>query len=99
MAKTGYISFLGDNETAEYVSGIVNLYPIVYKTTDGGTTWSDLMGIQLGGENGLNGIVNDMFSDEQIADLFEEPLPSRDQIAYSTAFDQNIAVDANGNCI
>lgn len=95
--QTGYITFLGDNETAEYVGDTPNLYPVVFKTIDGGATWSEGMGIQLGGENGLSGIVNDLFSDEQIAELFEEPLPAREDIAYSTAFDHNTAVDADGN--
>lgn len=93
----GYISFLGDNETVDYVSGVPGYYPIIMKTTDGGDTWSEPMGIQLGGENGLAGIVYEMFSDEQIAEFFEEPLPAREEIPYTTAFDHNISVDANGN--
>ncbi|MBU1369704.1 MAG: T9SS type A sorting domain-containing protein [Bacteroidetes bacterium] len=95
--QTGYISFLGDNETADIISDAPGMYPIIYKTTDGGNTWSEPTGIQLGGPNGLNGIVNEMFTDEQIAEFFEEPLPARDEIPYTTAFDQNIAVDENGN--
>ncbi|MBU1369703.1 MAG: hypothetical protein KJ754_08415, partial [Bacteroidetes bacterium] len=58
--QTGYISFLGDNETVDYVSGVPGYYPIIMKTTDGGATWSEPMGIQLGGENGLAGIVYEM---------------------------------------
>lgn len=94
---TGYISFLGDNETVEMISGSPSYYPIILKTTDGGESWSAPQGIQMGGPNGIAGIVNDLLTDEQIALLFEEPLPARDQISYTTAFDQNIAVDADGN--
>jgi hypothetical protein len=95
--QTGYISFLGDNETTEVIGGGLGYTPIISKTTDGGTTWSEFTGIQLAGPNGLSGIVDDLFTDAQIAELFEEPLPARDEIPYTTAFDHNITVDANGN--
>jgi hypothetical protein len=95
--QTGYISFLGDNETVDVISGAPGYYPIIMKTTDGGDSWTDPQGIQLGGPNGLSGIVNELLSDEQIAELYEEPLPARDEIPYTTAFDHNISVDANGN--
>lgn len=94
---TGYISFLGDNETVNVIGGAPGYYPIILKTTDGGATWSDPTGIQLGGPTGLAGIVNDLLTDEQIAQLYEAPLPGRDEIPYTTGFDHNIAVDANGN--
>jgi len=95
--QTGYISFLGDNETTEVIGGGLGYTPVISKTTDGGTTWSEFTGIQLAGPNGLSGIVDDLFTDAQIAELFEEPLPARDEIPYTTAFDHNITVDANGN--
>jgi hypothetical protein len=95
--QTGYISFLGDNETVDVISGAPGYYPIIMKTTDGGDSWTDPQGIQLGGPNGLSGIVNELLTDEQIAELYEEPLPARDEIPYTTAFDHNISVDANGN--
>jgi hypothetical protein len=95
--QTGYISFLGDNGTTELVSGASGYYPIIMKTTDGGASWSEPMGIQLGGPDGMTGIVNDLLTDDQIAELYEEPLPARDEIPYTTAFDHNISVDANGN--
>ncbi len=94
---TGYISMIGNDGSMEDVSGVKGFYPLIYKTTDGGATWSDPMGIQLGGVNGINGIVNGLLTDEQIAELYEEPLPSREEIPYTTAFDHDIAVDANGN--
>jgi hypothetical protein len=95
--QTGYISFLGDNETVDIISEAPGYYPIIMKTTDGGDTWSDPQGIQLGGPNGIAGIINDLLTDEQIAQLYEEPLPARDEIPYTSAFDHNISVDANGN--
>jgi hypothetical protein len=95
--QTGYISFLGDNGTTNVINAQPGYYPIIMKTTDGGNTWSEPQGIQLGGPNGLAGIVNDLLTDAQIAGLYEEPLPLRDQIPYTTAFDHNISVDAYGN--
>ncbi|MBZ0243525.1 MAG: T9SS type A sorting domain-containing protein, partial [Bacteroidales bacterium] len=95
--QTGYISFIGDNETVDVISGGLGYYPIISKTTDGGDTWSDFTGIQLGGPNGLSGIVADLLTDDQIAQLYEAPVPARDEIPYTTAFEHNITVDNNGN--
>jgi hypothetical protein len=95
--QTGYISFIGDNETVDVIGGGLAYYPIISKTSDGGNTWSDFTGIQLAGPNGLSGIVADMLTDEQIAEIYEEPLPARDEIPYMTAFDHNTTVDNNGN--
>jgi hypothetical protein len=44
----------------------------------------------------LYGVLN-YLTDEQIAELFVEPIPARDEIAYTTAFDCDIVVDAYGN--
>lgn len=95
--QTGYISMIADNGTTEVISEGLGFYPVIYKTTDGGTTWSDPVGIQLAGPNGLPGIVNDLLTDAQIAEIYAEPLPTREEIPYTTAFDHDIIVDANGN--
>ncbi len=94
---TGYIVALGDNGEAEEISGMPGYYPIFWKTTDGGENWSDPSFIQLGGSNGIGGIVYNHLTDEQIGELFEPPVPSREEISYTTAFDCDIAVDASGN--
>jgi hypothetical protein len=93
----GYIVVLADNGDAEQQSGYLNFYPILLKTTDGGETWGDPMFVQLDGADGLNYVVNQMLTDQQIADLFEAPVPSREEISYTTAFDCDIAVDKNNN--
>ena len=95
--QTGYISFLGDNGTVDVIGGAPGLYPIIMKSIDGGNSWSDPLGIQLDGPDGLAGIVNGLLSDGQITEIFGLPNPSRDQIPYTTAFDHNISVDAFGN--
>jgi len=94
---TGYISVLGANETVNVIGGSPSYYPIIMKTTDGGLSWSAPQGIQLGGPTGIPGILNDLLTDEQIAELYDEPLPARTEIPFTTAFDHNIIVDANGN--
>jgi hypothetical protein len=94
---TGYISMIADNGTTNVISASPGFYPVIFKTTDGGETWSDGVGIQLGGPTGLAGIVNELLSDEQIAQLFNPPLPARTEIPYTTAFDHDVIVDANGN--
>lgn len=95
--QTGYISALSDNETLPIISNSLSVYPVIMKTTDGGNSWSEPMGIQLAGPNGLAGIVNELLTDDQIGELFEPPLPARTEIPYTTAFDHDVAVDANGN--
>ena len=95
--QTGYISLLSDDGSAEAISGFKGGYPVIYKTTDAGESWTDLGGLQLGGPNGFSTIVNDLLTDEMIAQLYEEPLPARTEIPYCVAFDHDIAVDANGN--
>ncbi len=95
--QIGYISILGDNEGDEFATG-ASYYPILYKTTDGGITWDEEpIVVPLGGPEGLNGVVYGLLTDEQIAEVFVEPLPERDEIIYTTAFTHDLAVDANGN--
>lgn len=94
---TGYISVIGNDGNADQYGGTSNVYPIFWKTTDGGENWSDPSFIQLDGPNGISGIVNHHLTDELIAELFEAPVPNREDISYTTAFDHDIAVDKNGN--
>ncbi len=94
---TGYITVLANNGDAEEQSGFQNLYPIYWKTTDGGENWDGPFFIQLDGADGLGGIVYHHLTDEQIAELFEPPVPAREDISYTTAFDHDIAVDAWNN--
>ncbi len=94
---TGYITIISNNGEAEEQSGYSSYYPIYWKTTDGGENWDGPHFIQMDGEHGIGGIVYDHLTDEKIAELFEPPLPAREEISYTTAFDHDIAVDAWGN--
>ncbi len=93
--QTGYIATIGNDGTAEEIAP--NIYPIYWKTTDAGENWEGPFFVQLDGPNGLGGIVNHHLTDEAIAELFEAPVPSREEISYTTAFDMNCIVDNNGN--
>ena len=70
--------------------------PILRKSTDGGLTWSAPIVVQLDGPNGIAAIKNH-FSDYFIANFFAPPLPTRDQIPYTCAFDHSLSVDKWGN--
>ncbi len=92
---TGFIAYLSDNgENSEESDGCY--YPILYRTTDGGETWIGPFNVQLGGPNGLP-VVHDYLRDELIEILFDPPLPPRDLIPFTTAFDMGLTVDHNGN--
>jgi len=72
-------------------------HPILFKTTDGGQTWSDPIDVQLGGADGFEEVVN-FISDEDLIEFYTpDPVPFRDDIPY--AFDDYIdmSVDAWGN--
>lgn len=72
-------------------------HPILFKTTDGGQTWSDPIEVQFGGEDGLDAI-KEFISDEELIAFYDpEPVPPRDEIPYYMGYHMDIAVDAWGN--
>lgn len=92
---TGYICVLADNGEIPFAAG-TSYFPILWKTTDAGATWSDPISVNLGGPDGIGGVLN-YLTDAQIAELFLPPLPGRDEIPFTTAFDFDISVDYAGN--
>lgn len=92
---TGYIAMLSNNDENS-VESLGCYYPILYKTTDGGDYWDGPYNVQLGGLDGLPAVLN-YLSDELIELLFEPPLPAREDIPFSTAFDFGLTVDYAGN--
>jgi len=94
---TGYIAVLNNDGSAEQIGGSFNVYPMYWKTTDGGNNWEGPFFVQLDGPNGLGGLVYHHLTDQALEELFEPPIPAREEVSYTTAFDMNIAVDAGGN--
>jgi hypothetical protein len=94
--QTGWIAVISDNESVTPLTGLRYFYPIFIRTDDGGQTWDDPIAVRLDGPDGLPGVLN-YLTDDQIAELFEPPLPARDEIPYTTAFDCDLVVDMWGN--
>jgi hypothetical protein len=94
--QTGWICVITDNASVTPLIDLRYYYPVLFKTTDGGQTWSDPITVRLDGPDGLYGVLN-YLTDQQITDLYVPPVPARDEIPYTTAFDCDIAVDAYGN--
>jgi len=92
---TGWIVALGNNGSIPFTE--TSYFPILFKTTDGGESWEDPISVSLGGPDGIDQIVYDFLTDAQLEELFEPPIPDRDEIVYTTAFDCDLVVDANGN--
>ena len=92
---TGYIVSLGDDGSIPFSSGAY--FPIVFKTTDAGETWEDPVGVEIGGPDGIDAIVYDWLTDQQLLDFFGEPVPARDEVLYTTDWDCDLVVDMYGN--
>jgi len=95
--QIGYIMLLADNGEDVFATGFA-YYPVLFKTTDGGETWDESpITVPLGGSEGLEGIVEGLLTDDQLGELFEPPVPARDEIVYTTAFTSDFAIDYEGN--
>lgn len=72
-------------------------YPLLVKSEDAGETWGDVISVELSGPDGIDGIKN-WLTDEQLLEIWEDPVPDRDDILYATYWvNTDIAVDAWGN--
>ncbi|MBW6489917.1 MAG: T9SS type A sorting domain-containing protein [Lentimicrobium sp.] len=93
----GYILTLSDNGQDPFLAGSA-FYPILYKTEDGGVTWDENpITVITSGPDGLPGIVYGLMDDDQWLEFWGDPVPDRDEIAYTTAFFADFAVDMFGN--
>ena len=70
-------------------------FPILWRSTDAGLTWSDPIYVLLDGPDGICG-VKDFIPDNVLNEYFS-PGWTRDEIPYTTAFDFDLAVDYWGN--
>lgn len=72
-------------------------HPILFKTTDGGETWSDPIEVQLGGIGGLEAVQN-FIADSMLVAFFDpDPVPPRDEIDYFMGYEIDLSVDMWGN--
>ncbi len=92
--QIGYILALADIGEVQVSEG-QSFYPVLFRTEDGGASWSDPIAVALAGDDGIEAVLN-YLSDEEIAELYEAP-PDREEIPFTTAFDCDISVDAWGN--
>jgi hypothetical protein len=92
--QVGYMAMLSNNGFNTDNEGA--LYPVLFKTTNGGEDWDGPYAVQLGGPDGLPAVLN-YLTDDLIEMMFEPPAPARDEILYTTAFDMDLAVDMSGN--
>ena len=92
---TGYVVTLADDGTNDNIGETFGLYPIFWKTTDGGENWDGPTSIQLDGPNGLGSVVYHLINDS-IYSLYFEDTP-REDVGYTTAFDLDCAVDNSGD--
>jgi len=93
--QIGYIAILGDNGMVPISTGR-SFYPILWKTTDAGDTWTGPIAVPIAGGDGIND-VQYFLSDDELAELFGVPIPDRDEIEFTTTFDFDLSVDGWGN--
>jgi len=91
----GWIGVLADNGSVPISAGR-SYYPILWKTEDGGETWEGPIPVALAGEDGNYGVKN-LFTDEQLEQLYGLPVPPLDEIEFTTAYDFDLHVDYLGN--
>jgi hypothetical protein len=73
-------------------------HPILFKTIDGGQTWSeDPIEVQLGGGDGFDEVLEFISDDDLLAFYDPDPVPPRDEIPYYMGYHMDMAVDAWGN--
>jgi hypothetical protein len=90
-----WIVALTHSDDAIQIGDSGNYFPVLFKSNDGGETWSDPIGIQLDGPDGIVAVKN-YLSDYMIEQLYGQ-MVDRDEIPYTTAFDCDIVVDKWGN--
>jgi hypothetical protein len=90
----GYIVVLTDNGNVGISTGM-SLYPILWRSNDFGQNWEGPLEVPLAGENGIYGVQN--FLDiEELEELFD-PVPTPQEILFTTAYDFDLTVDSDGN--
>lgn len=89
----GYICVLSNQQVSPVP--YTNYHPVLFKTTDGGNTWSDPINIQFGGVDGIESIKY-YWSDLIIESIYGAGF-DRDEIYYNMGYHCDIVVDSEGN--
>ena len=92
---TGYIVTLADDGSNEQIGESYRLYPIYWKTTNGGEDWEGPTSIQLDGPNGLGAVVYHLLNDSIYNEFYGDT--PREEVGYTTAFDMDCTVDLYGD--
>ncbi len=92
--QTGWIAALTDDGSVPISTGR-SLYPVLWKTTDAGETWEGPIPVSIAGENGIDEVKN-FLTDEELEELYGLPIPDRDTIEFTTAYDFDLHVDVWG---
>jgi len=91
-----WISCIGNNGDTSCVYDSV-YYPILFHSTDGGQSWSAPIAITLDGASGIP-VIRNFISDYRLALVYSpNPVPPRDKISYTTAYEADLTVDQWGN--
>ena len=91
-----WIACLGDRGGNSLID--TSFYPILFKSTDGGQSWSDPIEVTLDGYNGLYSVEH-FISDYRLRLFYypESPPPERDLVPYSTDYSCDMVIDNWGN--
>jgi len=91
---TGYICVMTElPDPLPYTS----YHPVLFKTSDGGDSWTGPIEVQLGGDDGFPE-VQEFISDSMLTLFYEPaPVPPRNEVPYYMGYECDLAVDAWGN--
>jgi len=89
-----WVAAIGNNNEGTHAFDST-YYPIFFHSSDGGATWGPPITVSLDGVAGIPAIKN-FVSDARLASLFT-PMPNRDDVPYTCAFEGDVTVDKWGN--
>ncbi|MEI6575602.1 MAG: T9SS type A sorting domain-containing protein [Bacteroidota bacterium] len=93
--QTGYISVISNNNTHPLSDS--TYFPILYKTTNGGTSWTGPITVDLYGPNGIPQIMNCLSDSIIEASLFDKKTSILQDLHYTVFGHHDLVVDMNGN--
>jgi hypothetical protein len=91
--QTGYLSIIAHNAFKPLDDS--TYYPILYKTIDGGNTWTGPINVDMYGDFAIPEVKN--YLHDTVLFAMYGYVPDRDSIVYTTIGNHDLAVDINGN--